>query len=334
MDYNFDKSKLIYHPGRVEEWLRKGNVFPVYMEISPTDKCNHNCIFCAFDFAHGMHYIDYGKYERFIIAAGSNGLKAVMFGGEGEPFMNNSLYYIVKAAKDSNVDVAITTNGSINNNIDLILPQLSWIKVSLDAHDGDLYQDIHGVGWGEFEIVTQNMKEMVSIRNNGRYKCKIGIQCTVIENNFQHLKEIAELGKRLGVDYCVFKAYSQHYLSHNKLDNCGLNYYTEDEMNSASTDKYKVIYRHAVIDKKKKSYDKCHSLSFWAFMTSQGDIYNCSSWIGNEQFLMGKDYKWFLDYKYSDIDVHCNQCRDNCRMDSNNEYLYRLLHSDEHDNFI
>ena len=43
---DFDR---IYHPERVSEWLRKGDCYPIYVEIGPTNRCNHHCIFWAFN---------------------------------------------------------------------------------------------------------------------------------------------------------------------------------------------------------------------------------------------------------------------------------------------
>ena len=40
----------MYHPKRVNDFLEKGDAFPMYMEISPIGRCSHRCIFCAYDF--------------------------------------------------------------------------------------------------------------------------------------------------------------------------------------------------------------------------------------------------------------------------------------------
>src|SRR3990167_890615 len=48
--YRIDSHKLIYHIPRVNSWLKGENIYPIYMEISPSGDCNHRCTFCALDF--------------------------------------------------------------------------------------------------------------------------------------------------------------------------------------------------------------------------------------------------------------------------------------------
>ena len=51
-DFAIDSHKMQYHQDRVRDWLegRGGEVFPIYVEISPVGHCNHRCTFCAVDY--------------------------------------------------------------------------------------------------------------------------------------------------------------------------------------------------------------------------------------------------------------------------------------------
>ena len=40
-----DNHKLMYHPERVTEWRERKDCYPIYVEIGPTNACNHRCIF-------------------------------------------------------------------------------------------------------------------------------------------------------------------------------------------------------------------------------------------------------------------------------------------------
>ena len=48
--YKIDSHKLMYHVHRVSDWISHENIYPIYVEISPTGTCNHRCIFCSVDF--------------------------------------------------------------------------------------------------------------------------------------------------------------------------------------------------------------------------------------------------------------------------------------------
>ena len=96
----------MFHPQRVADWLFKGDTYPMYAEISPSGTCNQRCIFCAMDFmGYQKRFLDADMlFDRFHDMA-HNGLKAVMFAGEGEPFLNPRFAEIVKGAFDAGLDV-------------------------------------------------------------------------------------------------------------------------------------------------------------------------------------------------------------------------------------
>ena len=49
MKTEVDSHRLSFHPERVAEWKQEGDCYPIYVEIGPTNKCNHKCMFCALD---------------------------------------------------------------------------------------------------------------------------------------------------------------------------------------------------------------------------------------------------------------------------------------------
>jgi len=63
------------------------------------------------------------------------GVKAIMFGGEGEPLLHKDFVSIVEYTKKCGIDIALTTNGTLldTTTAKRILPHLSWIKFSIDA---------------------------------------------------------------------------------------------------------------------------------------------------------------------------------------------------------
>ena len=48
MNYGIDTHKLMYHPDRVNELLLTGDTTPIYVEISPSRRCNAKCKFCSY----------------------------------------------------------------------------------------------------------------------------------------------------------------------------------------------------------------------------------------------------------------------------------------------
>ena len=89
---NVDNHKLMYHPERVAEWKEKGDCYPVYVEIGPTNACNHNCVFCALDWVGSdKTFIDKDVMSSTLEDMAKNGVKSIMFAGEGEPLLHKNI---------------------------------------------------------------------------------------------------------------------------------------------------------------------------------------------------------------------------------------------------
>ena len=73
---------------------------------------------------------------------------------------------------------------------------------------------------------------------------------------------------------------------------------------------------------------------FWAYISSVGDVYSCSVFLGDKRFLLGNIYKqsfqeiWEGEKRRENWKLMKNfdasGCRDGCRMDACNRYLYLL----------
>ncbi len=112
--YRIDSHKLLYHVPRVSRWLDGEQVYPIYMEISPSGTCNHRCTFCALDFMHYQkRFLDAPVLCERLEEMGKCGLKSVMYGGEGEPLMHRQIGMIIEHTKKCGIDVALTTNAAL-----------------------------------------------------------------------------------------------------------------------------------------------------------------------------------------------------------------------------
>lgn len=97
--------------------------------------------------------------------------------------------------------------------------------------------------------------------------------------------------------------------------------------------------------KQDKAYDNCYGLPFMAHIDAKGNIWPCINFIGKADFLYGNLYDqtfeeiWEGERKkrvmsiFEDIDIN-QVCREACRLDEINRYLYQLRHPNGHVNFI
>lgn len=345
MNRRIDSHKLMLHPDTVCKWKNGDQIYPLYVEISPTSLCNYKCSFCALDFMKRGDSLGYDTAMSAIHQMADLGVKSIMFAGEGEPlrWLNNQNVYnfinLVQYAKAVGIDTALTTNGSLlDDNMSFhLLPIMSWIKVSLSSAVPTTFANMSGFdrrsGMGMLGKVIQNIWQAVELRNEFKHKCDIGIQMLVTEENENDIETTIILARELGVDYIVLKQYSHHPASLNDHKTPAMVDWTW-----MSTSKFQVIQRDPIIG---HAYDKCYALPFWSYISSNGDVFACSSHIPDPMFLLGNIYKdklvdiWHKrNYDLLQEKVDINQCRTNCRMNKCNEYLSEIINPNRHVNFI
>ncbi len=145
---NMDNHKLIYHPDRITEWFKEGDCYPIYVEIGPINFCNHKCVFCALDFLENKKV----SIKKEVLSSAledmtNHGVKSVMFAGEGEPLLHRDIGFFTQDAKKYGLDVSITTNSVLftQEKREQCLPNLKWIRFSIDSGSPENYSKIHGI---------------------------------------------------------------------------------------------------------------------------------------------------------------------------------------------
>lgn len=352
--YGIDSHKLMYHVPRVNAWLEGKVIYPIYMEVSPSGSCNHRCTFCALDFmGYRKKYLDADIFKERLSEMGRLGLRSIMYGGEGEPLMHERIAEIIGHTKKSGIDVALTTNAVLlqESLSERILDDMEWIKVSIGAASADTYAKIHRTKAEDFDKVIKNLSAAVKVKQHKRHKCTIGMQIILLPENKDEVVGLAEIASDIGLDYLVVKPYSQHPMS--KTDRYKDIKYKEDldlsdKLSEMNTNKFKIIFRgHAMKkwDESRKNYNQCLALPFWSYIDSDGNVWGCSVYLGDERFLYGSIYeKTFQEIwegeqrrkslKWVEKGLDAAQCRVNCRMDEINRYLWNLKNSPLHINFI
>ncbi|MFH0731399.1 MAG: radical SAM protein [Candidatus Omnitrophota bacterium] len=351
--FRIDSHKLIFHVDRVNEWLRGKSICPIYLEIAPAGGCNQRCIFCALDYlSYQTRFLDFDILRKTVTQAASLGVKSIMYAGEGEPLLNKDIDKIVLFTKKCEIDVAITTNGVLLSKAvsEKILSSLAWIRISLNAATPGNYARVHRARKQDFSIVLDNIKAAVLIKKQKKSPVVIGVQFLMIPENVHEALTLAKILKGMGVDYLTIKPYSQHPLSNSAIDQ---RFACEDHTALAKTLKktedktFKVIFRSETMNRigKGRDYQHCLGLPFWAYINACGDIYACSAFLGKKEFCYGNIYqdsfKKIMAGKRRAAIIHraavkldAGKCREVCRLDKINSYLWELKHPALHINFI
>ncbi len=352
--YLIDSHKLYYHVSRLNDWFNGRLIYPIYMEISPSGACNHRCSYCGLDFMeYRAQFLREEVLKNRLSEMGKLGVKGIMYGGEGEPFLHKYMTDIICQTKLSGIDVAMTTNGVLltEDKAEKILSSMEWIKVSLNAGKKNTYAEIHGTKSEDFDRVMDNLKRAVNVRNNKKYSVTIGIQIILLPENENEITLLAKIGKEIGVDYLVVKPYSQHPQS-KTTKYSQIKYkdykYLEDELKAENTEHFSVIFRSNAMtswDDAQKCYKKCLALPFWSYIDSYGNVWGCSVYLKDNNFYYGnindssfqeiwEGERRLKSLKWAQETLDVSKCRINCRMDSINQYLWKLKNPPKHVNFI
>lgn len=344
--------KLMYHVNEVSEWLKGGTPAPIYVEIGPINSCNHKCSFCALDYLKSKG----SMIKKDVLIAtlkdmAEFGVKAIMFGGEGEPFMYAPLPEVIEKAKGFGLDISITTNGVLftPEKAKSVLKDISWIKFSIDAGTKEQYAKVHGTKEEDFPKLMENIEFAAKFKKENGLTCRIGCQFLMLNDNIADVETLVKKMKEFGVDYVVLKPYSQHPESINKqmFDIRKHDPFLTSLAEKYSDDDYKVVYRKLSAQEvdAKISYDRCYGINFFALIDALGNVIPCNIFYEKEPYCYGnineKSFReiWTGEQRKKVLQKMeaegCENCRKACRMNFVNKYLDVVKTRDkEHINFI
>jgi radical SAM protein with 4Fe4S-binding SPASM domain len=287
--------------------------------------------------------------ERTLNDMAQNGIKSVMYAGEGEPFLHKDICSFVKMAKENKIDVSITSNGVLfdKTKAEKTLPYLSWIRFSMDAGTAETYSFIHGTKKEDFYRILENLKNAAEIKRIHNYPVVIGVQALLTNKSLSELEILAKIVKEAGADNLQIKPYSHHPESKNDLRfNFNDAEALRPKLESLTDENFQIAYRTNTIQRLEgcRNYEQCHGLSFFSLIDARGNVIPCNLFYGKSEFTYGNiNNKLFSEIWKSEKrreinkkikDMGIEECRKGCRLDAINRYLGRLINPHKHDNFI
>ena len=351
-DFRIDSHKLIFHPGRVSQWLQGENIYPIYVEIAPSGSCNHRCIFCALDYLeYKPVFLDKDLILKNLRDMAEKGVKSVMYAGEGVPLINKSTPELVNQTKALGIDVAMSSNGVLFSKeaASECLGSFTWVRFSVNAGTAGTYQQVHRCRLGDFERIIQNLSDAVEVKRSKGLSTTIGVQLLLIPENFEEVFTLARTVKEIGVDYFSVKPYSQHPKSNCSIDprfDYRKHLDLERELRELETESFRVAFRSNAMKKLKqnRTYDRCLGLPFWAYIDARANVWACSAYLGDDKFCYGNlEQESFISIWEGErrrcvlarvAEMEVDGCREICRLDEINAYLHQLKNPGRHVNFI
>lgn len=191
----------------------KSYLGPLSVDLTLSDTCQHKCPFCVDDRNEVKGPIMRIEDARRIInQLAQCGVRTVNFDGGGEPLIG-PFAEACRYAHSLGMECGLITNGALlhlEKNVQTVLDCCSYVRVSLDASNGEMHEERHGVpptGNSGWNTVTENVRKLVDARDvsstNGFPV--IGLGYLVDERSYAELDCALMLSVQLGVDYIAFR---------------------------------------------------------------------------------------------------------------------------------
>ncbi|MBN2653627.1 MAG: radical SAM protein [Nitrospirae bacterium] len=352
--YILDGHKLMYHPERVAEYIKTGDCYPLYMEVSPVASCNYRCIFCAYDYlGHNDSILETKRLKEIITELGNAGLKSILYAGEGEPLLHPDMPEIAAYTKASGIDSGMYTNGFMLNEriISQLLPNLIFLRISFNAGTAENYAQIHNVSEPAFKKVLDNIKMAVRFRNASGADLNIGQQFVLIRENMHTMSKAIKIARDCGIDYFVIKPFVLQNQNQSYKPQYNISAHELEELfgtaDALSTNEFKVIARKESFETYgQRCYKHCYGTSFISVLNSSGNICTCLPYWDRKEFTFGSIYQnsfseiWNGEQRvrikhHLENTLDVASCPPNCRPHKINEFLSEIKQpSVRHLNFI
>ncbi|MBI9109609.1 radical SAM protein [Maridesulfovibrio ferrireducens] len=338
--------KIFHYQDKLDSLPREAeqSTAPIHIRIKPTNICNHNCSYCAYrasDMQLGKDMvikdkIPAKKMAEIVEDIIEMGVKAVTFSGGGEPFCYPHLAETAQALADGNVSIAALTNGSLltGETAEIFAHKGTWIRISMDGWDGPSYAKYRSVPEDEFNKVLKNIENFKSLKG----KCFLGANFIINKDNADHVFEMGQRLKDLGVDSLKFSPciVSNSGKENNDYHDPLFNKIKEQtqrvvaDLSDADFEVFDSYHRSEVFFN--KEYNWCPYQQMQPIIAADQRIYSChdkaynldSGVLGSIKDQRFKEF-WFNDReKFFSIDPS-RDCNHHCVANSKNMLIHEYL---------
>lgn len=200
-------------------YTKPKSLWRITIDTNPED-CNLHCIMCEehspySDFIPTLfketgikrRRMKFSTVEDIFLQAEKLGVKEIIPSTMGEPLLYKEFDQIFVLAKEKNIKINLTTNGtfpkkSVREWARLIVPNTTDVKISWNGSTAETAQKVMiGI---DFNQSIDNVREFVKYRDeyflSTGYFCRVTFQLTFMQNNMHELAEIIKLAASLGID--------------------------------------------------------------------------------------------------------------------------------------
>jgi MoaA/NifB/PqqE/SkfB family radical SAM enzyme len=276
MSIEFSSRKKIFRwADRVIEYAAKGAAKPVHLALHITNRCPHDCPECNGGRKHSPN-AELPKDVAIRVARDARelGVKAVSFGGGGDPLAHPDFAEIARAIARMGLSVGVMSNGAIlrDADLDVLATEVTWVRISLDAASESGYRQTHGPN-ARLDVTLDHLVKIAGWPNR---KASVGASYLTSEAHVADIPAAIGLAAGAGADYIIFRPYD------------GDLYDASEVIAKAERPtSIQVVAHYERIAIPTRSYVRCHGMHFIIEVAPDGNVYPCCHWKDRGRLIYG-----------------------------------------------
>jgi len=339
--------KPFHFADRLGEIAGGGCPAPVHVRIKPTNRCNHDCWYCAYraeelQLGEDMDDTDSippAKMMEIVDDLLEMDVRAVTFSGGGEPTLYKPLPDVINRLGAGGIAIGCLTNGSnLKGRVaEALARHATWVRVSIDAWDDASYAAARGIKGDAYSRMLANVQAFVRDAPD----CTLGVSFIIGEKNHRRVDEVCRSFKSLGVRHVKLSAaVVSNDLAANDAYHAPMREAVAAEITRAraheDADFHVIDHYHALGDRFEKSYTHCPSARLLTIIGADQMVYACQDKAYTDGGRLGEindqSFKtfWFSEQnrqRLAAIDPR-SDCRHHCVGDAKNRALADFLDLD------
>ena len=348
------QDKLLQKSSRkaiLQTFIEKKSIGPMVVELDPTTACNLACHDCISANLLNQGGFVKGRLRELAEDFKKIGVKAVVLIGGGEPMAHPEFSSLVDYLSENNIQVGVTTNGTLMDRHMSSSLKTKWLRVSVDAGSPEVFQDVrpHASGKSFFNKVIDNMREFGKKKSgllgySFLILTKKDKDHNVISSNVGDITRAAKLAKEIGCDYFEVKpAFDiMHFLQkqQDEINNSVIKQIKE--VKHLEDETFKIISPYTLNDALEnsniqvKDYSSCNVSKIRTVVSPSG-VYVCPYHRGNGQMKIGDPTKqklseiWASERKEQVLDSldPKTHCRFHCIRHNSNKLIDKIITGEE-----